>query len=131
MAYIKFTDEEMEAEKWLPILGFEGKYEVSTLGRVRSLDRYIAGTNGKPRPWKGRILAGTVGCNGYLRVSLGNRKNTVHIHRVVAETWIPNPEDKPHVNHINGNPQDARMSNLEWCTAAENEQHSYRSLGKR
>lgn len=96
-------------EQWMPIPGHEGDYEISNFGRVKSLI-------------KGRIMALTNN-DGYLYVKLRGGKHK-RVHRVVAQVFIPNPENKPGVNHINGNKQDNRVSNLEWVTAKENMRHA-------
>jgi len=108
-------------EIWKDVPGFEGLYEVSNYGRVKSL----------PRPWyrkkQSNILVGVPDINGYLKVPLNNHgKYSVRpIHRLVAIAFIPNPENKPYVNHIDGNPSNARVENLEWVTPLENSQHAW------
>ena len=110
-------------ETWKPIAGYEELYEVSDLGRVRSL-----GNDGT------RVLKGSKLKNGYLNVCLsknGNKK-TYSIHRLVALTFIPNPNDLPQVNHINEDKTDNRVVNLEWVSAKENCNHGTRNerMGK-
>lgn len=71
---------------------------------------------------------------GYLEIAIIDKENHKFykkVHRLVAETFLPNPENKPEVNHINGNKRDNKVENLEWCTHSENEKHSYRVLGKK
>nr|DAR89802.1 MAG TPA: homing endonuclease [Caudoviricetes sp.] len=109
-------------EIWKPIKGYEGKYEVSTHGRVRSL----IGSGGESRICVLKpFIAKTLSIN-YARVGLSKHQQnkTKFIHRLVAETFIPNPENKPFVNHIDNNPLNNSVSNLEWCTQKENIQHS-------
>jgi hypothetical protein len=112
-------------EVWKPINGYEGCYEVSTFGRVKSLDRY----DSMKRFKIGRILKPRKNQGGYLNVQISNGvviKNTA-IHRIVALTFILNPNNYPEVNHKDGNKQNNHISNLEWCTRSQNEKHAYRS----
>lgn len=105
-------------EVWKSIEGYEGLYEVSNLGRVKSLQ----GKKGD-----NYILSPISNVDGYCVVGL--RKKGIYkqfrIHRIVAKHFIPNPENKSTVNHIDGNKQNNCVSNLEWCTMRENIKHAY------
>ena len=124
-------------ELWLDIKGFEGHYQVSNLGRVRSLDRgmYVRQDRySKPR-WtnrKGRILKPGKDGKGYLmvRLCLFGIPKQIMVHRLVALHFIDNPDSKPVVNHIDANPFNNRAANLEWCTIKENNHHTIK-LGRR
>jgi hypothetical protein len=112
-------------EVWKDIPGYEGMYQVSNMGRVRSLDRYIT-RNGAPAKITGRILRHKYGKDEYERTSLckESKVESVIVHRLVAQAFIENPEAKITVNHINGNKHDNRAVNLEWNTYAENNSHA-------
>lgn len=110
-------------EIWKDIKGFEGLYQVSNLGRVRSVDRFVGYKHkGTQRMYKGRILKQLTRTNGYLYVSLSNEgmKKQKNIHRLVAETFLPNPSKLPIINHIDENKKNNMVSNLEWCTCIYN-----------
>lgn len=114
---------ELLTEKWLSVVGFESLYEVSDLGRVRSLP-------GGHR--KGDVLNPAKRNKDYWTVSLfkdGVSKQYL-IHRLVAIAHIPNPENKPVVNHKNGITHENMVSNLEWNTVSENTKHGYAVLGR-
>lgn len=113
----------MEKEIWRSVSGYEGLYEVSSYGRVRSLDR-VAENNNK---LKGRLLSPRKHSGGYVRVSLCKRGNVLDffIHRLVAKTFIANPREGNQVNHINGNKTDNRVSNLEWVNDQQNKAHAW------
>lgn len=113
--------------KWLPIKNYEGLYEVSESGEVRSIDRVIPVSNQSDRTVKGKVIYQTSNVQvGYKQVSLWkNNKNTLHyVHRLVAEAFIPNPDSKPEVNHIDGNRCNNLVENLEWVTSSENSYHA-------
>jgi hypothetical protein len=122
-------DGEKCLEKWRPIIGYEGFYEVSNLGRVKSLKRLAL--NNHPFPEK--ILHQRIGGRGYLRVTL--RKNgsiwLPCVHKLVLSAFIPNPENKPQGNHKKGIKIDNRLWQLEWVTRSENAIHSFEVLGRK
>lgn len=107
-------------EIWKDIKGFEGEYLISNYGNVKSLDRRLAYRN---QLRKGKILTPCPNSHGYLRVQLGNKKR-YFIHRLVAEAFIDNEESKPCVNHIDCNPKNNYVDNLEWCTHKENMEYA-------
>lgn len=108
-------------EIWKPIKDYEGCYEASNLGRIRSLDRWVS--NGKGiRLAKGKVLHPTPKHHNYLTVLLSKDgvKKRRHVHRLVAQAFIPNPDDLPQINHKDENPINNCVDNLEWCTAKYN-----------
>lgn len=114
--------------EWLPVVGYDGYYEVSNLGDVRSLTRVVvrSGCRGDLRV-AGQAIRAQVTAKGYLRIQLskgGSVRNHM-VHRLVAEAFLPNPDSKPEVNHRNGNKADNRIGNLEWATTSENQVHAY------
>ena len=113
-------------EEWRDIEGYEGMYQVSNLGRVRSLDRHVKNWVGK-KLMKGKMISVCNDGRGYLLVNLwkNNKPKNIRTHRLIAKAFIPNPENKPQINHINGDGTDNRIENLEWCTASENIQHAH------
>ena len=125
-------------ENWKAIEGYEGLYEVSDLGRVRSLDRLVIDThrNGKPRHkiFKGKILTPQLEpAKGYYHIRLSKQDggHSLRVAPIVAKAFIPNLENKPEVNHKNGKQKwNNAVSNLEWATKSENEQHASKNLLK-
>ena len=122
---------------WVPIKGYEGYYEVSDEGEVRSVDRYVTENRGR-YAGKRRFLKGTKmkisrgkGRNndGYYVVNLhkNGMSNVVPIHILVAEAFIPNVDNLPTVNHIDGHKENNRTTNLEWASYAENNTHALKT----
>ena len=105
-------------EEWKPIKGFEGAYEVSTFGNVRSVDRIVVYPKGSKRLIKGRELRQATNIKGYKCVVLctQNIRKNYTVHRLVAETHIPNPSNLPCINHKDEITTNNNVSNLEWCT---------------
>lgn len=112
-----------QEEIWRPIKGYEGFYEVSNRGRVRSVDRWVIGKDGKRYLFKGRILKPARNKWGYLCATLhrDGKARTFKVHRLVLEVWGDgNPEGKPQVNHLNEQKDMNFVENLSWATAKEN-----------
>ena len=117
----------IEIEEWRPIQGYEGLYEVSDWGRVKSLDRtfeYLNRGRMIKRAFKGQVLKKVLNKDGYHIVSLFDYNHKLHqgkVHRLVAEAFLPNHEDEKNIiDHINGNKIDNRAENLHWVDAKEN-----------
>lgn len=111
------------SEQWVDIPGYEGFYQVSNLGRIKTVERY----NPKRKRIIKECVRTPVAVHGYLYCELW--KNGQHkryaVHRIVATAFIPNPGGKPQVNHLDGDKTNNSVGNLEWCTASENEYHAY------
>ena len=106
------------SEEWRDVVGYEGLYQVSDQGRVKSFK------------WnKERFLKPSMDKDGYLLVTLcaGGKRKTLKVHRLVCEAFHENPDNKPQVNHINEIKTDNRASNLEWCTCKQNVNHGSRN----
>ena len=107
-------------EEWKAIQGYEGIYEVSNFGNVRSVDRYLDCKikNVNKHLWKGRIISQQKRKDGRLTVALysHSKRKRMLVHRVVADAFIPNPNNYPCINHKDENPANNKVENLEWCT---------------
>ncbi len=106
-------------EIWKDIEGYEGKYTISNYGKVTALNFAKRGFS--------QELKQSLDSKGYSFVNLyfSGKMNPHRIHRLIAIHFIPNPESKPYINHINGIKNDNSIDNLEWCTAKENIRHSF------
>ena len=116
----------MKNEVWKPIKGFEGLYEVSTLGRIKSCEKVIISKDGKVKHYKERILkpsSGKYGRNQYT-LSKNGKKYPIRGYRIVAETFLENPFNLPEINHKDGNNLNDELDNLEWVTFQENTNHA-------
>lgn len=111
--------EDYKDEIWKPIKDYEGLYEVSNYGRVRSLDHKVAISNGNYRTSRGKLMSLCKTSHGYLFVSLG-RGNKRSIHRLVANAFIENPYNLPCVNHKDEVKDNNHVENLEWCDKSYN-----------
>ena len=111
----------MAHEEWRDVVGYEGYYQVSNLGRVRSLDRSLPTSTGLIRHYTGKELKQRVNANGYLTVSItfDGRSKSYLVHRLVAEAFIDNADMSLNINHINGVIQDNRVENLQAITVQE------------
>jgi len=111
-------------EEWKDIAGFEGLYQVSSEGRVRSLDRVVSSVNKGTEcemKFTGRVLAPKTDRYGYRKVVIINKTRVyISIHRLVGGAFIPNPENLPQIDHINRIKTDNRVSNLRWASAQDN-----------
>ena len=121
---------EKENELWKDIVGYEGMYQVSSLGRIKSLEREVTSKAGKVMKIKPCFMKPSKHPKGYSNTSLwkGNKGITLAIHRIVGIHFIPNNENKPQINHKDGNKKNNIYTNLEWVDNSENQLHSY-SLG--
>ena len=116
----------MEKEVWKPVDGYEILYEVSTFGNVRSVARQVShGLGNGVRQLKSRNINPWSDSHGYRSVSLSKHGKVTKfkVHRLVGNAFIPNPERKPTINHINEVRSDNRVENLEWATYKENNNH--------
>ena len=119
-------------EEWRDVEGFEGLYQVSNKGKVRSLDRTVTTSRyGKPLSMtkRGKVLKTITDRRGYIGVQLSKegKPYTFKVHRLVARAFLPNAEGLQEVNHIDGNKRNNDIQNLEWCTRGHNIRHAFRT----
>jgi len=119
--------DKIENEIWKDVVGFEGAYQVSSFGRVKSLDRIVKRPPKGDLPLKGKYIKPLMEKKGYFAVGLINHsiKHQRKIHRLVATMFIDNPMNYPQVNHKDGNKTNNNIDNLEWCNNSMNIQHAY------
>jgi len=112
-------------EIWKDIIGYKGLYKASNFGRIKSLKRKYRLND--------KILKPVIKDIGYIQyiLSKDNKQELFLGHRLIAKCFIPNPKNKPQINHKDGNGFNNRIDNLEWCTASENGLHAYRILGNK
>ncbi len=124
-----------EAERWVPVRGYERFYEISHLGRIRSLVRVIHYPDGRTEHRKARVMAITINKhNGYCYIRLVNecrQQKGFRFHRLVAQHFIPNPENLPEVNHEDFDKQNNAISNLKWCDRFYQNQHAATKPGRK
>ena len=118
----------MIVEEWRDVVGYEGLYEVSNLGRVKSVARMRSGKGGAPTPVPERIMKQSHDHNGYLKVCLrnGSDKSNHSVHQLVARAFIQNPNGYTQINHIDENKENNNVENLEWCTKKYNNSYGTR-----
>lgn len=121
--------ENLKESEWRDIRGYEGYYQISNFGQVRGLTRLVVKSDGIVYNKKGGLLKPTLSCAGYYVVELRKscRGKKFLVHRLVAFAFIPNPENKPEVNHKNFIKTDNRVENLEWLSGPENAQHFHKA----
>ena len=118
------------SEIWKDVIGLEGIFQVSNMGRIRSLDKYANVCGGGKRLVKGRILKPTKLQNGYYEAQFHHKGERIIylLHRLVAIHFIDNPLNLPEVNHKDENPQNNNVENLEWCTSKYNANYGTRNI---
>lgn len=121
--YENLSLESLPNEEWRDVIGYEDAYQVSSLGRVRSKDRVVTSAWYKNRREKGCILKQRFDRDGYLTFNpkWNGRSQLLKVHREVAKAFVPNPHNRPQVDHINGIRHCNTVENLRWCTTKENQ----------
>lgn len=137
MDRIALYNDSFQNEIWKPLIGYEDDYEVSDMGRVRSITKVFEcfskrGNHKHYRTKYGRILKPSIQNSGYevVWLSKNGKVKAMTVHRLIAQTFLTNKFNYYCVNHKNGNKCDNRLENLEWCTSGENLKHAYDKLNR-
>lgn len=115
-------------EVWKDIPGYESRYQASTLGRIRSVDRIVYKSNNTSELYRGKVLKLFSSTGGYLYVTIADKVNHFtpkRVHRLIALTFIPNPNNLPEINHIDENKTNNCVNNLEWCSRKYNHHYGH------
>lgn len=117
-----FSRQDLKGELWKSIKDYEGLYEVSNFGRIRSVDRYVE-QQGRMQLYKGCLMSPFYNNSGYvcIRLSKNNKKHNFTLHRLVAIAFLPNPNNLPCINHIDESHDNNCIDNLEWCDQSYNQ----------
>lgn len=111
-----YKEPDLEGEEWKPLIGFEEHYLASNMGRIKSIWRT-----------KERVIGGCLDKDGYIKITLTHpdrSQSTLRRARLIAETWLPNPDNKPEIDHYNTVRADDRVENLRWVTSKENKKNA-------
>ena len=127
--YENLSIESLHNEEWRDVVGWEGLYQVSNLGRVKSLSRSIVYKDGREYTYPSKIIKNQKVSTGYRSVMFYgvNGKKQYYVHRLVAETFIPNPQNLVDVNHKDCCKTNNILINLEWCSRSDNIKHAYKN----
>ena len=119
-----------ENDIFYPLKDWEGYYEINKIGVVKSVTRWQLDNRGANKPYKGKVLSTSIRFGGYKFYKLQSKelgkKSSVYVHRLLAIQFIPNPDNLPQVNHINGIRTDNSLNNLEWCDSSYNNTHKFK-----
>ena len=127
--YKNLSIESLSNEEWRDVVGYEGLYQVSSLGRVKSLPKRIVYKDGREYIYPSKVIKNQKVGTGYRCVTFYgvSGKKQYYVHRLVAETFIPNPDNLKDVNHKDGCKTNNILFNLEWCSRSDNQKHAYKN----